>query len=314
MEAAIHGRRSGMIETVLIAIACGAAAAVSFLIYGNYKERKLLTRLNQMLEDAIAGDYQEEVYDESILSSVEAKMARFLGSSKLSRRQMEKEQDKIKTLISDISHQTKTPVANIRLFSELLLEMELPERARQAAEELNGQAGKLQFLIETLVKMSRMENGIIAVRSMPCPVERLMEEAFFCILPQAAEKEIEIKREPADFQVSCDLKWTSEALYNLLDNAVKYTPRGGRITIRAISYELFGRIDVEDNGIGITETEQAKIFTRFYRSPEVNQTEGIGVGLYLVREIISSQGGYVRVRSEIGKGSVFSIYLPTAGG
>lgn len=299
-----------MIKIELAVCICMVILSIGIVCYRNYKERKLLKQLNLMLEKAIAGDFQETDYDESMLSAVEAKLARFLGSSKLSYKQVEKERDKIKTLISDISHQTKTPVANIRLFSEILLETELPDRARRAAEELNGQAEKLQFLIGALIKMSRMENGIITVKSTRCPVEELIEGVCNEILPKAEEKGIEITKEPADIHAVYDPKWTSEALYNLLDNAVKYTPSGGKIKICATDFEMFCRIDVIDHGIGISETEQAKIFGRFYRSADAAQTEGIGVGLYLAREIIASQGGYIRVQSEKEKGSVFSIFLP----
>lgn len=299
-----------MIKIELAVSICAVILSIGIVCYRKYKERKLLKRLNLMLEKAIAGNFQETDYDESMLSAVEAKLARFLGSSKLSYKQVEKERDKIQTLISDISHQTKTPIANIRLFSEILLEAELPDRARRAAEELNGQAEKLQFLIGALIKMSRMENGIITVKPAGCSVEELIEGVYNEILPKAEEKGIEIIKETADIDAVFDMKWTSEAFYNLLDNSVKYTPDGGKIKICATAYEMFCCVDVIDNGIGILETEQAKIFARFYRSPDVAQTEGIGVGLYLAREIIASQGGYIRVQSERGKGSVFSIFLP----
>ena len=102
-----------------------------------------------------------------------------------------------------------------------------------------------------------------------------------------------------------------QALYNIVDNGVKYTPVGGEIRLSANRYELFFRIDIADNGIGIAEEEQAKIFTRFYRSPMVLGEEGVGIGLYLSREIITAQGGYIKVVSKQGQGSVFSVYLPT---
>ena len=106
-----------------------------------------------------------------------------------------------------------------------------------------------------------------------------------------------------------DGKWTAEALGNLLDNAIKYTREGG-ITVKTTPYELFLRLDITDTGMGIPEEEQAKIFTRFYRSEAVKEQEGVGIGLYLTREIVSRQGGYLKVSSETGKGSTFSVFLP----
>ena len=106
-----------------------------------------------------------------------------------------------------------------------------------------------------------------------------------------------------------DFKWTAEALANIVDNAIKYTERG-TIRISAVSYEMFARIDISDTGSGIPETKQAKIFARFYRSKSVREQEGVGIGLYLSRQIISGEGGYIKVASVPGKGSAFSIFLP----
>lgn len=284
--------------------------SIGLIGFRYYRERRLLKRLNEMLDQAISGNYLETEYDESLLSALEARLARFLGSSKLSQQHMEQERDKIKTLISDISHQTKTPVANIRLFSELLLESKLPEQGEKAAKELYGQAEKLQFLIGALVKMSRLENGIITVKPEKHSVQELIDTACTGILPAAKAKGVEVSIGKTEIQALYDRKWTAEALHNLLDNGVKYTPAGGKIEVRVAAFEMFCRIDIKDSGIGIDEADQAKIFTRFYRSADVTQQEGVGVGLFLAREIIAAQSGYIRVRSEKGKGSVFSVFLP----
>lgn len=110
--------------------------------------------------------------------------------------------------------------------------------------------------------------------------------------------------------VSHDGKWTAEALFNLLDNAVKYTPSGGRITVTAEKGEMYAEIRVTDTGKGIPENHQAAIFRRFYREEAVHEQPGVGIGLYLAREIIMRQGGYIKVVSQPGKGSSFSILLP----
>ncbi len=97
---------------------------------------------------------------------------------------------------------------------------------------------------------------------------------------------------------------------NLLDNAVKYTPAGGAVTVEAFAYELFCRVDVTDTGPGIPEEEHARVFRRFYRSAAVAQEPGVGIGLYLARQIAEGQGGYLKVFSKPGKGAKFSLYLP----
>ena len=138
----------------------------------------------------------------------------------------------------------------------------------------------------------------------------LLEAAAAQAAPRAEARGIALTVEPADLTARFDPKWTTEALYNLVDNAVKYTPAGGSVTLRAVGYELFCRIDVTDTGPGIPEAEQARIFQRFYRSPAVSEEEGVGIGLYLARQIAAGQGGYLKVTSRPGEGSTFSLFLP----
>ncbi|MDD4849249.1 MAG: sensor histidine kinase [Gemmiger sp.] len=118
--------------------------------------------------------------------------------------------------------------------------------------------------------------------------------------------------EHCDIRAVFDAKWTAEALFNLVDNAIKYTPAGGSVRLTATTYPLFCRVDVADTGIGMAEGETAKIFARFYRAPQVADTEGVGLGLYLAREIVAAEDGYIKVRSTPQKGSVFSVFLPMA--
>ena len=116
---------------------------------------------------------------------------------------------------------------------------------------------------------------------------------------------------PEGLILSHDSKWTAEAVFNLLDNAVKYTPAGGTIRVFVEQWEMYVKLNVSDTGKGIPESSQAAIFRRFYREEEVHGEQGVGIGLYLTREIITRQGGYIKVTSEPGQGSEFSIMLPT---
>ena len=131
------------------------------------------------------------------------------------------------------------------------------------------------------------------------------------IVYAAENKQISVSIDcPEDLTVAHDNKWTAEALFNLLDNAVKYTPAGGKIDVTVEQWEMYLEIKVTDTGKGISESNQAAIFRRFYREEEVHEQPGVGIGLYLAREIITQQGGYIKVVSESGKGSAFSIMLP----
>lgn len=274
--------------------------------------RKNWERLNQMLDEGIRGEFEESKYDESELSKVESKWKRFLQDSAMAKQNLESEKANIKGLISDISHQTKTPMANIKLYSELLSE-QLEEDSMEAEllGQIQAQAQKLEFLIQALTKLSRLETNILEVVPVKSQVKPLLESAVEEIRKKAEKKEIQIKIE-MDFEAEAvfDRKWTEEALYNLLDNAVKYSPAGSEVLISTKLYEMWCVIVVSDRGRGISEEEIPKIFGRFYRAKEVQQEEGVGIGLYLVREILQKEGGFIKVNSEVGKGSTFLCYLP----
>ena len=274
-------------------------------------------KVEEMLDAALQGNFRESDYDESELSRVETKWKRFLSTSALSKEQLEREKENVKSLVSDISHQTKTPVANIRLYTELLKERlcgeeNTPERQQEIrmAEEISRQAEKLEFLIQSLTKMSRLESNILAVQPEEQGLKKLLEESIGDVTPKAEKKQIQIINNCVDnITAFYDFKWTKEAVCNVLDNAVKYSPRGGKVILSVTEYELYAAVSVRDEGIGIPEEDTARIFGRFYRAESVQQEDGVGIGLYLTREILRKQNGYIKVKSDPGKGSEFFLYL-----
>ena len=286
----------------------GILIAAICVIY--LRTAKILAAIDKMLDSAINDTFSESDFTEHKLSMLEAKMYRFLMSGRISLKKINAEKDGVKTLIADISHQTKTPLANILLYAQLLKEIpDLDENAKEIAQQIENQTEKLNFLIASLIKTSRLENGIINVVPKETSVNKLLEAIDF--KSAAAEKQIILHIEPAPpITAVFDFKWTLEAIANIVDNAIKYTPRGGKVLVTADEYEMFVRIDIADTGIGISEDDTAKIFTRFYRSADVSDENGVGIGLYLAREIIANEGGYIKVASEKGKGSTFSVFLP----
>lgn len=288
--------------------------AVVLVTVNHYKSRRSLERLNRMLDAAMDGTFRESVFDESLYSALENRMAEYLSASEISARRTALEKDRIKKMIADISHQTKTPLANILLYTELLQEgmQSESDENRENVELLADQAQKLQFLIDSLVKLSRLETGILVLRPKKAAVLPLLSEAEKAFAGRAREKGLYLKicSEEAEKVTACfDLKWTKEALGNLIDNAIKYTEQGS-VTVRVKPYKLFICIEVTDTGRGISEEEQAKIFGRFYRSPRAADQEGVGIGLYLAREILKQESGYIKVKSGEGMGTTFSLYLP----
>ena len=290
-----------------------AILAASILLAGGVvlwyrrRTRRILHNLNRMLDIAMQGDFTEDSFDESLLSALESKLAHYLAASTVSARNVAAEKEKLKALIGDISHQTKTPIANILLYTQLLAEQ---PGNRDCLDALEGQTRKLQSLIDALVKTSRLESGVIALHPVPGNLLPVLESAIAQLAPKAAAKDISIAMEALDAEAVFDPKWTEEAVYNLLDNAVKYSPPGGSVTVSTSLYPMFSAVHIRDTGPGIPEEEQSRVFQRFYRGAEHNDEEGVGIGLYLVRQIAQGQGGYVKVSSQMGEGSTFSLYLP----
>ena len=285
----------------------GAALLAALVLWQRRRSRKILENLGKMLEAAMEGDFTEDSFDESLLSALESSFAHYLAASTVSARKVDAEKEKLKALIGDISHQTKTPIANILLYTQLLKEQ--PGNT-DCLEALEGQTKKLQSLIDALVKTSRLETGVIALHPEPGELGTVMTSAVSQLRPKAEGKNITITLEREKADAVFDPKWTEEALYNLLDNAVKYTPSGGRVSVSTTVYPMFSAVHVRDTGPGIAEEEQPKIFQRFYRGEAHREQEGVGIGLYLVRQIAEGQGGFVKVRSQPGQGSTFSLYLP----
>lgn len=273
-------------------------------------DKKLLERLDQMLDAGINGTFEESDYDETSLSKLESKWLRFLTSSKLSYEKTAQEREHLKELVSDISHQTKTPLSNILLYTQLLQEQDLDAQSAQLVNEIQIQSEKLAFLIRSLVKISRLETGTFQLSPGINDLNVLILSVTEQIAPAARDKDITISYDSVSQTAVFDSKWSAEALFNILDNAVKYTPERGQIEINVKTFEMFACISVSDSGIGISEEELPRIFGRFYRGRNVSDQGGVGIGLYLSRQIIEEQGGYITAESEDGSGSVFRIFLP----
>lgn len=272
---------------------------------------KTLRRLDEMLTDAINGTFEESRYDESELSRLESRWKQYFTTSKMSMEQTKKERESMKMLVSDISHQTRTPLSNILLYSELLAEQAEKKEEKELAGQILMQTEKLEFLLQSLIKMSRLETDVLEVVPKVQNIAKLLDETVGEMSAKAKKKEIIVSCESAkEIEAAFDLKWTKEALGNILDNAIKYSPKHSEVQIEVREYEFYVCINVKDQGIGVCEEEKAQIFWRFYRGGRVQQEDGVGIGLYLAREILQKEKGYIKLTSKVGKGSCFGLYLP----
>lgn len=298
-----------MASYVIISIIILILSSICWYLYYQHREKQLVDRLQHMVDQASTGKLKRGDISESKVSALENSLKRYLDDSLLAGENQIQQKNMIQGLISDIAHQTLTPISNLKIYSELLQE-QISEDFDDTAETIHEQTEKLDFLIQSLVKLSRMENGIITVNPKEIPVSELLEPLESQYRSKVNEKHMQLDIMETNSLAKYDLKWTSEAVGNILDNAIKYTEEGGKVTIEVQPYSMFVRIDIKDTGIGIREEEIPKIFTRFYRSVNVSDLPGVGIGLYLAREIIQVQKGYIKVDSEVGKGTTFSIYLP----
>lgn len=312
-----------MILITICAVAWAAAAT--------WKMRKLKKDVYDFADavegqlDALASGKEPEGaldMEDSLTGRISEKLSRI--SHIMERRAQESSQEKqqVQELIADISHQTRTPLANQKICLEILRDElqtlqesgETVQSALEFLDRLEHQTDKLDFLLESLVKMSRLETGIIQISKENQDLRPALERALSAAVPAASAKGIRLTAEIGEDGIFLphDGKWTEEAVYNLLDNGVKYTPEGGQVSLEVRQGELFTEIHVRDTGKGITQERQAQVFTRFYREPEVHDQNGIGIGLYLTRKIAELQKGYVEVKSVAGEGSDFCISLPNA--
>ena len=183
-------------------------------------------------------------------------------------------------------------------------------RRQEFACKMQKQIDKLNWIVESLSKMVKLEQNIDGFEAAGLPVGQTILEAVDMIYEKLEQKDIELITEPfEDRLLYHNRKWTGEVFVNLLENAVKYTQKGGCIHIRVCPYDLYTEIQIADNGRGIKQEELTDIFKRFYRSPEVENMEGSGIGLYLSNLILEKEKGYMMVKSEYGKGSCFSVFL-----
>lgn len=280
--------------------------------YIKYIFNKLL-KVNMYIENIINNDYKikDDFKEEGIFNRIYSDLNKLSRSLNLKVRNLDKEKESIKELVTDISHQLKTPLASLKLYNTLLIEEELEEEEKMEFLQTNKLSiNKLHNLIDSLVNISRLEANMISIKKENKGIKATLTKAIDSVRVKANQKQISIELEDFDdIQILHDSKWTEESIFNVIDNGVKYTDKNGKINISVSQTINFVRIDIKDNGIGIDKLEFNNIFKRFYRNSEVEDIEGSGVGLYLSRKILEQQGGNIIVSSKKGEGSKFSLFL-----
>ena len=297
---------------LFIVVLLAAAVFALGCVYGWYRNRKMYRIIDRMLDEILDGEpVSQSDIREGEISALAAKAKRIQEKVDSGIIRAEEEKEQVKSLISNMSHQLKTPLAGLMMFREMLENEGLDvETRRRFLEKMKGQSEKIDWILQSLFKMVNLEQGAVVFEAEALPVRDTILDAVTASLDKADRREIEILTEPfEDCILWHNRKWTAEVLVNLLENAVKYTEPGGRITISVRPMEMYTEIAVSDTGRGIRQEELTEIFKRFYRSRDVENIEGSGIGLYLSRLILEHEKGYMTAVSAPGEGSTFSVFL-----
>lgn len=300
--------------------------AMIYMIWRNFRKYKRYYQSMQQMQDYLeayeVGNYtyhaEENFMQEGIESQIQEQLERMGFAMAVIKAQMVGEKENTKALITDISHQLKTPLSALKLSFELAEDNHLTtEEKIEFLTRGNKEVKKLELLMEALTNLSRMEADMIQIHPVPQEIRKTLLDAVSSVYMKAFQKQIEIEWEEPELldmhlKTLHDPKWTQEAFINILDNAVKYSQAGTVIHVHMKEQISYLTIRIEDQGIGIPPNEYSNIFKRFYRvqREEIQKEEGSGVGLYLTRRILEEQGGSVRVEPGNPHGTIFLVILP----
>ena len=298
-----------------VAAAVISAAVTGLILWINMRKKYIAftEEICDSIDTILRKESMEEfvLEDETLASRVQMRLKRLSDITEAAAKKNEDQKREVQSIVSDISHQLKTPIANITMYCDTVRQKELPEEIReQCLEVLGRQVGKLEFLVQSLLKMSRLETHMISIHPEKNCLRNTLYEVAESIRVKAEQKGLEIEVDcPEAVYLYYDAKWTAEAIFNIVDNAVKYTEEGGKIRIYAEPLEIYTKIVIEDNGMGIAAEHINDVCKRFFREGKANRTEGVGIGLYLTREIITKQEGYLKIQSREGAGTKVAVYI-----
>ena len=278
---------------------------IGIILYKYIVLRNEMRELSAYIDQALDGNLEITEFDEKELSKIKSKLIKFLYASQVKEAKINTEKSKTKDLIADISHQTKTPITNLSLYISLLEDDPKDEYLEIIKYELN----KLKFLIQNLVKSSRLESDIIGLQKNQANLKDLVKDVLKEFKVTLDEKEIRINLKDEDLLFALDERWLKEAIHNLVDNAIKYSPNGSTINISVYKSYLNYNLDIENECKDLSEETLPKIFERFYRGKNSVSKDGLGLGLYIAREIIEKHGGNIKASLDENR-IKFSVDFP----
>ena len=300
---------SSMAVAIFIVLLTGfiLGGSAVYLVENHFRTKEM-NKIYKLTESLINGKDLDDsdIGKETLYSKTANQLIRLQEMLEGRRKEAEKSQYEIQKLISEIAHQLRTPLSNIKNYTELLQETLNTEYIK----DLRTSEEQLCFLVESFIKTARLEQGIIQVHMQKENLVETILNALGQIQKKAEDKDIFFQVElPEKIICEHDKNWMCEAFYNVFDNAVKYSKNNSVIDITMKQTEMFYKIQVRDYGIGIRDGEENKIFQRFYRGEQARGQEGCGIGLYLSREIVLLQKGMMKAK-QMKPGLLIEINLP----
>ena len=293
---------SGKILAAIGALACGVVVFVVIRLLQKADDdfiSEVVAAMSDLLDNLSELKRQQVFpeYEDSLVSRLQSKVDKIIDALKLQNSRERLEHENIKGLVSDLSHQLKTPISNLRMYTDFLKNPDISDDERtQYLQVLELAVDRLSFLSESMIKVSRLESGLINLDVKSQSINDTVLQAVKDVYVSAKNAGITIRY---DEQVKCDIqhdrRWTAEACFNLLDNAIKYGKTGSEIVLSVRKLGLTVEISVTDENEPIGEDERTHIFERCYRGRNSGDKDGVGIGLYLSREIIEKQGGMLSV-------------------
>lgn len=292
-------------------IFCLFGGAMGLIAWGfTCRRYKKIRELIQYLKRIESGIYQlePEDYKEGELSALKSEIYKVTLKLSSQAQQLSSEKRYLADSLSDISHQLKTPLTSMMVMAELLGEENLPdEKKREFLETLSSQLRRIEWLVTSLLKMSKLDAGYIQLKQDEIVVESLIRRASeHLLIPMELKEQQLILTGDQKCRIRGDEDWLLEAFANILKNCMEYTKVGGTIQVHARETTLYNEIRISDEGPGIAKEDLPHIFQRFYRGKHAGK-DSLGIGLYMAKNIIQKSGGTIDAASQPGEGSVFTV-------
>lgn len=279
-------------------------------IWYQWNQDRKLKELDQYLLAVLAGNYNLDIrdYEDGILSSLKNDVYKMSVLLKEDKEHALEQQKYLESVLSDISHQLRTPLTSMYVMNDLLSDGKMRgNRKKEILSKNRTQLERIEWLITTLLKMSRIDAGTVTFKREKVNTKDLIKQALEPInIPIELKKQTVLIVGDKKSTVILDKKWTTEAFVNLLKNAHEHTPVGGMIIIKITDNPLFTEFLIQDNGSGIAKEDLPHIFERFYKGKNANK-DSVGIGLALAKTIVEKDNGYITVDSELGKGTTFKV-------